>query len=64
MSDAQKESFLWGALISVFVSAIVFLWIVARCNFAWQRDAIKHGAARYNATTGTFEWIDKQEATK
>lgn len=28
-------------------------------NHVWQTQAIEHNAARYNATTGKFEWIER-----
>ena len=27
----------------------------------WQKQAIEHNAARYNATTGKFEWIERSD---
>lgn len=28
---------------------------------SWQRQAIEHNAARYSATTGKFEWIERSD---
>ena len=59
MSD-RTSLFLSGFALGVGI--VTFL--MCACTdptYLWQRQAIEHNAARYNATTGEFEWIERSD---
>ena len=56
MSD-KVSTFLIGVLLGM---AVGFCW-ACLVKMEHQKDAIKHNAARYNATTGKFEWIERSD---
>ena len=45
----------------VFFGGMTMLALVMAFTPNWQRQAIEHNAARYNATTGKFEWIERSD---
>ena len=64
MSNSEKSAFIGGVGICAFVMSITMAFAFCQQSAAWQQEAIDHGAARYNATSGEFEWIDKTEVTE
>ena len=61
MNETPNSVFAMGfaaGILSGLMLASAMCWAI---NADWQHDCIKHGAARYNATTGVFEWIEKAE---
>ena len=40
---------------TIMVVALAIGLTVSQCG--WKKNAIEHGAARYNEKTGNFEWI-------
>ena len=45
-----------GLFVGVLVGAITSK---AAERYRWEKQAISHGAAQYNSTTGKFEWKEK-----
>ena len=65
MSNSEKSAFIGGVgVFIVLVSVKMMAFAFCQQSAAWQQEAIDHGAARYNATSGEFEWIDKTEVTE
>ncbi len=60
MSDIPEPA-RYIALIGALILGVI---VLAACFVAdwgtrnWRQAAITHHAARYNPTTGTFEWLD------
>jgi len=47
--------------LAVFLSIVLgFILGVGAYDAVFKPQAIEHGAAMYNSTTGDFEWIDKE----
>lgn len=59
--DDSAPAFCAGCLVGLMVALLVMM-LMATPSHIWQRQAIQHGAAQYNQTTGKFEWIDRKEA--
>ena len=64
MNNSERSAFIGGACFALFVMAITMAVAVNQERAMWQKQAIDHGAARYNATSGEFEWIEKTEVTE
>lgn len=50
-----------SAVAAFAIGSILMTCVVARlAEDVHQAEAIKHGAAEYNKTTGQFQWITKE----
>lgn len=58
MNTNQLDSLFIGFVSAVMLMALVGLVAINSVNSEWQREAIKHGAAEYDTTTGEFRWKD------
>ena len=58
MSDSEQEAFGLG----VFIATMLILAVALLHSYAndsnWKSQAIQHGAAEYDSTTGAFKWKD------
>jgi len=54
--DDERLAFVIGVFVACFVMSLAMAFAVNQENGAWRQQAIDHGAARYNATSGEFEW--------
>ena len=56
--DADK-AFVTGIICGGCIFLMVGSIIVGAINSQWRGEAIKHQAARYNESSGRFEWIEQ-----
>ena len=56
MNDADKAG-MGGLIVGLVLGGVVTCMVYDSTASAWTIEAIEHGAGRYNATTGEFEWI-------
>ena len=57
MSDNTQKFFMgffFGAVAGFILLTLIYAWAFSQ----WQAEAIKHGAAEYNQTTGVWQWKD------
>jgi len=47
-------------VLSIIVMTSTFIYSATH----WRNEAIAHGAARFNPTTGEFEWMNNVKTTK
>lgn len=53
----EDKAFFAGVIFGGCVFLAVGSIIVGAINSQWRDEAIKHQAARYNESSGRFEWI-------
>ena len=56
MREGERLAFVLGFFVGCFVMLLTMEFVINQENGAWKQQAIDHGAARYNATSGEFEW--------
>lgn len=61
MSDTPSTAFGLGFCGGLLAGCILCLGLLHLQERAFKNTAIEHGAARYNATSGKFEWIEDEE---
>jgi|GEM_PF-7067134 len=61
--DVDK-AFVAGILFGGCIFLAFGTIIVGAINNQWKSEAIEHQAARYNESSGEFEWIDPEVKTK
>lgn len=68
MREDDNEQFAFGGgcgfFLGVFIMVLIMVFVVSQDRWAARQQAIDHGAARYNSTSGEFEWIEKAEKTE
>lgn len=60
MTDENKGAAIvlaFGIFLGINIGLVSGAYI-KKCE--WRRDAIKHNAAQYNPTNGTFEWKESK----
>lgn len=60
----MKDGFLCGLLLGITIASIMWGSMILVCvtpQHIWQKAAIQHNAARYNSTTGKFEWLENKQ---
>ena len=58
--DESPEVIL-GCLIGFMIGILITLLFIWKSDTQWQNEAVKHGAAEYNITTGEWQWKSKAE---
>jgi len=59
--DSDSDSaFGYGVFYGVCLSILIGSLVCTTINLKWESEAIRHQAARYNETSGCFEWINPE----
>lgn len=61
MSKDEVAALILGGIVGLIVTVLVCAALHDKSVDRWQQEAIDHGAAQYNPTTGNFEWKEKVE---
>ena len=59
--EYEQAAFVAGVFVGGLVMALAMALGVNHERGTTRQQAIEHGAARYNATSGEFEWIENAE---
>lgn len=57
MRNDGVDGFFVGLLTGITLVVLAGLLFGVHSEQMWHREAIEHGAGRYNPTTGEFEWV-------
>lgn len=55
----SNDALIPGFLLGLIVGGVLFLLVAINLSAAQQKEAIEHGYAQHNPTTGDWEWIKK-----
>ncbi len=61
MTD-DEQSTAGCAIVSLIVICLFLAVAVATGDFVWKKEAVRHGAAHYDATSGAFTWNDEAQS--
>jgi hypothetical protein len=64
MNKGEQAAFTVGVVFGAFIMFLPTAFVINEERGAAQQQAIDHGAARYNATSGEFEWIERVEVSE
>ena len=58
MNGDEFVGWIMGTLLGAFLAVSILLaGLQLKGDAYWHAEIIKHGAGRYNQTTGAFEWL-------
>jgi hypothetical protein len=64
MNEGEKSYCALGMVVGFGFTVILAVGLQNALWRHWQSQAIEHGAAKHNATSGEFEWIEKVQVTE
>lgn len=61
MMSSEDGAFVIGLLIGLMIGALIGTVTLSQAQPDYRQQAIEHGYAEYNSTTGAWQWIEKAE---